>query len=134
VIRGDRVLVIRGDLAEEDLADGLRARGVEVDDVIGYRTREAPESSRGLLRTAMAGGAIAAALFTSGSTVRGLLALGMAESIDVLSIPAVCIGPETAAEAQAAGFRVIAVSPAADSPALAAAAAGALMLQPLEMS
>ncbi|HUQ44688.1 MAG TPA: uroporphyrinogen-III synthase [Candidatus Limnocylindria bacterium] len=132
VIRGDRVLVVRGDLAEEDLADALRGRGAEVDDLIGYRTREAPEGSRALLRTAMAVGPIAAAVFTSGSTVRGLLALGMAESIDVLSIPAVCIGPETAAEAHTAGFRVIAVSPTPDSPALAAAAAFAL--QPVEMS
>jgi hydroxymethylbilane synthase len=132
VVAGDPILVVRGDLADEELAVALRARGAEVDDVIAYRTREAPESSRGLLRTATADGPIAAVAFTSGSTVRGLVSLGKAESIDVLSFPAVCIGPETADEALMAGFRVIAVAPTADSVALAAATASALSLQPQE--
>ncbi len=130
--RGEEVLIVRGDLADEELAVALRARGAEVHDVIGYRTREAPETSRGLLRTATANGPIAAAVFTSGSTVRGLMSLGQAESIDVLSIPAVCIGPETADRARAAGFRILAVSPTPDSAALAAATATALARQPEE--
>jgi hydroxymethylbilane synthase len=129
VVVGDRILVVRGDLADEQLAVALRARGAEVDDVIGYRTREAPGSSRGLLRNVNAAGPIAAAVFTSGSTVRGLMSLGQAESIDVLSIPAVCIGPETADEARTAGFRILAVSPTPDSAALAAATATALVCQ-----
>jgi len=120
VATGDQVLVVRGDLADEELATALRARGAEVDDVVAYRTREAPETSRELLRTA-AEGPIAAAVFTSGSTVRGLVALGQAESIDVRVFPAVCIGPETADEARAAGFRVLAVSRTPGSAALAAA-------------
>jgi hydroxymethylbilane synthase len=129
---GDRVLVVRGDLADDELAVALRARGAEVDDVIGYRTREAPASSRGLLRTATADGPIVAAVFTSGSTVRGLLSLGQAESIDVRSFPAVCIGPETADDARTAGFRILAVAPTPDATALAAAAATALARQPEE--
>ena len=131
---GDRVLVVRGDLADEELAVALRARGAEVDDVIGYRTREAPASSRGLLRAATADGPIVAAAFTSGSTVRGLLSLGQAESIDVRSFPAVCIGPETADEARIAGFRILAVAPTPDAAALAAAAAIALARKPEETS
>jgi hydroxymethylbilane synthase len=134
VRRGDRVLTVRGDLADEEVAVALRARGAEVDDVIAYRTRQAPESSRGLLRTATADGPIAAAVFTSGSTVRGLVSLGKAESIDVSSFPAVCIGPETADEARTAGFRILAVSPTPDSAALAAATAIALARQPQETS
>jgi uroporphyrinogen-III synthase len=126
---GDRVLVVRGDLADEELAVALRARGAEVDDVIAYRTREAPEHSRGLLRTATADGPIAAAVFTSGSTVRGLVSLGDPGSIDVRSIPAVCIGPETAEEARTAGFRILAVSPTPDPVALAATTATALARQ-----
>jgi uroporphyrinogen-III synthase len=110
----------------------LRARGAEVDDVIAYRTHEAPESSRGLLRTATEDGPIAAAVFTSGSTVRGLSSLGAAESVDVRSIPALCIGPETADEARAAGFRILAVSPTPEPAALAAIAATALARQPEE--
>jgi hydroxymethylbilane synthase len=129
---GDRVLAIRGDLADGELAVALRARGAEVDDVIAYRTCEAPESSRGLLRTATQDGSIAAAVFTSGSTVRGLSSLGAAESVDVRSIPALCIGPETADEARSAGFRILAVSPTPDPAALAAVAATALARQPEE--
>jgi uroporphyrinogen-III synthase len=134
VVAGDRILVVRGDLADEDLALALRARGAEVDDVIAYRTREAPESSRALLRRVTADGPVGAVVFTSGSTVRGLLSLGTAESIDVRSLPAVCIGPATADEARTAGFRILAVAPTPDSAALAAATATALRRQPEETS
>lgn len=130
---GDRVLVIRGDLADGRLAVALRDRGAEVDDVVAYRTREAPESSRSLLRRVMGEGPITAVVFTSGSTVRGLVALGRAESIDVRSLPCICIGPETATVARAAGFRVLVVSPTPESAALALAAADALALQPQEV-
>ena len=130
VVAGDRILVVRGDLADEELAVALRARGAEVDDLIAYQTREAPEASRGLLRKATADGPIAAVVFTSGSTVRGLLSLGKAESIDPRSFPAVCIGPETAAEARMAGFRILAVSPRPDPAALAAATNAALAGDP----
>ncbi len=134
VVNGDRVLVVRGDLADEELAVALRARGALVDDVVAYRTREAPEASRLLLRAALSEGPIAAVAFTSGSTVRGLIKLGRDESIDVLSIPSVCIGPETADEARGAGFRNLAVSATPDSAVLAAATARALALQPQEIS
>ena len=126
---GDRVLVVRGDLADENVAGALRARGAAVDDVIAYRTREAPEASRPLLRRAFAAASFDAVLFTSGSTVRGLLALAEAESIEVRSIPAICIGPDTAAAAAAAGFRVLAVSATPDVATLARTTAGALALR-----
>jgi hydroxymethylbilane synthase len=131
---GDRILLIRGDLADEELAVALYARGAEVDDVVAYRTREAPESSRVLLRRALSDGPIAAVAFTSGSTVRGLVALGRDESIDVTSMPCVCIGPTTAEEAEAAGFRILAISATPNSAALAAATARALAHQPQEIS
>lgn len=134
VVNGDRVLIVRGDLADEELAVALRARGALVDDVVAYRTREAPEASRLLLRGALSEGPIAAVAFTSGSTVRGLVKLARDESIDVLSIPSVCIGPETADEARAAGFQILATSPAPESAALAAATARALALQVQEIS
>jgi hydroxymethylbilane synthase len=131
---GDRVLVVRGDLADEELAVALRAGGAEVDDVVAYRTHEAPERSRILLRRAVAAGPIDAVLFTSGSTVRGLIALGRDETIDVIAMPSVCIGPETADEAHAAGFRVLAVAGTPDSAALVAATVRALASQPQEIS
>ena len=131
---GDRVLVVRGDLANAELAVALRARGAEVDDVVAYRTREAPEGSRILLRRALSEGPIAAVTFTSGSTVRGLIALGRDENIDVISMPCVCIGPETAEKARAAGFRIHAVAATPDSRTLAMTTARALAIQPQEIS
>ena len=129
LVRGDRVLVVRGDLADGDLAGTLRARGADVDDVVAYRTLEGPEASRGLLRTAVAEGSIAAVVFTSGSTVRGLLSLAAAESIDVRSFPAVCIGPATADQARAAGFRILAIAPIPTPSALATATVEAVARQ-----
>jgi hydroxymethylbilane synthase len=130
----DRILVVRGDLPDQELAVALRARGAEVDDVVAYRTREAPEGSRILLRRALTEGPIAAVTFTSGSTVRGFVALAQHESLDALSLPCVCIGPETADEARAAGFRILAVAATPDSAALATTTAGALALLPQEIS
>jgi len=123
---GDRVLVVRGDLADAELATALRARGAEADEVVAYRTLEAPDDSRILLRRALTEGPIAAVVFTSGSTVRGLMTLAAAASVDVTSIPAVCIGPETADEARTAGFRLVVVSPSPDTAGLAAASARAV--------
>jgi uroporphyrinogen-III synthase len=64
--------------------------------------------------------------------VRGLLSLANAESIDIHSLPAVCIGPETADEARSAGFRILAVAQTPDATALAAATAAELTRQPKE--
>ena len=134
VARGDRVLLVRGDLAHEELAIALRARGAEVDDLVAYRTCEAPEASRALLRHALADGPTDAVVFTSGSTVRGLVALARAEGLAVAAIPSVCIGPETAQAARDAGFSVLAVSATPAAGALASATARALAPDPKEIS
>jgi uroporphyrinogen-III synthase len=131
---GDRVLLLRGDLADDELPDALRARGVEVDDIVAYRTVEAPNASRALLRRAIDAGKVDAVLFTSGSTVRGLVALAAAESlVDVTAIPAICIGPETALEARRLGFHVLAEAPSRGAQALASATSLALAAQPQEI-
>jgi uroporphyrinogen-III synthase len=53
---------------------------------------------------------------------------------DLLTIPSVCIGPETAADAAAAGFRTLAVSPSPSAAALATTTARALALVPQEIA
>jgi uroporphyrinogen-III synthase len=126
--------VIRGDLAGDALATSLRRRSARVDDVVAYRTLEAPTSSLPILRGAVDGGPIAAVVFTSGSTVRGLVSLAGRLSIDLRQVPAVCIGRATAEAATAAGFRVAAVAETPDPVALAAAAAAAVARQPVEVS
>jgi uroporphyrinogen-III synthase len=130
---GDRVLVIRGDLAGPELAERLRGRGAVVDDVVAYRTLEAPPSSRALLSRAMAGRAFDAVVFTSGSTVRGLRSLAAADTLDVTTIPAVCIGPETTDAASQAGFRILATAAGQDADALARTTVTALTGQHQEI-
>jgi hydroxymethylbilane synthase len=106
---GDRVLTVRGDLVDGSLPEALRARGATVDDVVGYRTILGPASSRELLRDALAGSPPNAVIFTSASTVAGLVALGSAGSqpTDIRTIPAICFGRGSASAARAEGFRVL---------------------------
>jgi hydroxymethylbilane synthase len=117
---GDRVVVIRGSLADARLPTGLRERGAEVHDVVGYRTIEAPAASRRLLAAALRDGPLDAVLFASGSAVRGLLSLAAwldeVATVDgavaghrqrVMALPSICIGPETEREARDRGFSVL---------------------------
>jgi hydroxymethylbilane synthase len=104
VLSGDRVLLVRGNLADERLGVRLRARGAAVDEVVAYRTVEAPAQSARAARAAFRDG-LDGLVFTSGSTVRGLLALldelGRGAAVE---LPAFCIGPSTASVARDAGF------------------------------
>ncbi|GIG21946.1 hypothetical protein Cch01nite_26700 [Cellulomonas chitinilytica] len=95
-----RVLFPRGDLAAPTFADGLRARGWRVDDVVAYRTVPAPPPPEDV-RAAWSSGEIRAALLTSASTVRELHdRLGTPPARTLL----VAIGPTTAAEAARLGL------------------------------
>jgi uroporphyrinogen-III synthase len=121
----DLVLVLRGDLAGDGLATELRARGASVDDVIAYRTVEAPAASGPRLREALAAG-IDAIVLTSGSTARGLIALAGTDAVDALGIPAICAGEPTASEARRLGFRTILVASSPGPDAIASAVTAAL--------
>ena len=124
---GQQVVLLRGDLAEDDLPRILRERGGEVIEVIAYRTVEAPASSQSILRDALSPDPPAAVLFASGSAVRGVVALAHASSLDVTSIPAICNGPGSAREAARLGFGAIATARAPDAESLAATTAAFLM-------
>jgi len=125
---GERILLPRGDLADEVLPARLRERGAVVDEVVAYRTEEAPDASVSSLRAALENGPVAVVV-TSGSTVRGLVTLarraGMADALAELN--AVAIGNETAREAQRFGLAVVATatdpSPAAVADTVAAVVA-----------
>jgi uroporphyrinogen-III synthase len=89
-----------------------------VEEVVVYRTVEGPEASRRPLADAVASGSVDAIVFTSGSTVRGLLALLPPDlAAAVRAVPACCIGEPTTAVAVAAGFSHIltASSPRVDA-------------------
>ncbi|MEU1527593.1 uroporphyrinogen-III synthase [Nocardia rhamnosiphila] len=98
----NRVLLPRADIATETLAEGLRERGWEIDDVTAYRTVRAsppPAETREMIKT----GGFDAVLFTSSSTVRNLV--GIAGKPHARTIVA-CIGPKTAETAVEFGLRV----------------------------
>src|SRR3984885_13660315 len=98
----NRVLLPRADIATETLAEGLRERGWEIEDVTAYRTVRAappPASTREMIKT----GGFDAVCFTSSSTVRNLV--GIAAKPHARTIVA-CIGPKTAETAAEFGLRV----------------------------
>lgn len=98
----DRVLLPRADIATETLAEGLRERGWEIDDVTAYRTvRAAPPAAP--IREAIKTGGFEAVCFTSSSTVRNLV--GIAGKPHSRSIVA-CLGPKTAETAREFALRV----------------------------
>ena len=98
----NRVLLPRADIATETLAEGLRERGWEIEDVTAYRTVRAappPAQTREMIKT----GGFDAVCFTSSSTVRNLV--GIAGKPHPRTIVA-CIGPKTAETAAEFGLRV----------------------------
>jgi uroporphyrinogen III methyltransferase/synthase len=119
LLPGNRILLPRADIADTRLPELLRARGATVDEVVAYRTVEAPSSSRAALRAAFADGPFAAIVFASGSAIRGLLGLlTPAERRNALRSTACCIGPTTARVARESGFAHVAEAPAQSAAAL----------------
>jgi hydroxymethylbilane synthase len=124
---GRRILLARADIADDRLPDGLRERGATVDEVVAYHTVEGPESSREPLRRAFAEGPFGAIVFTSGSTVRGLLALLSPQQRRIaLRSLACCIGPSTGEVAREAGFGRVLEAPVQSAAALASVIASAV--------
>ncbi|WP_186377115.1 uroporphyrinogen-III synthase [Curtobacterium pusillum] len=91
------VLVPRSDLAAPTLVDGLRSRGIDVDDVVAYRTVGTGDEPVALDPPPDA------VLVTSGSVARELVR--RTAPLDPRTVVA-CIGPGTAADARAAGLPV----------------------------
>jgi uroporphyrinogen III methyltransferase / synthase len=100
--RGSRVLVVRASLAGADLPAVLRARGAIVDELTVYETLEGPDESFAGLAYALSQPDLAAAVFASGSAIRGYLKLG-----GRTNLAAITIGPRTTVAAQEAGFGVV---------------------------
>lgn len=121
---GQRVLRVRAAAASELPTRRLRARGIEVVDVVAYRTVEAPPGSRARLDQAMRQGA-EAVVFTSASTVRGLVKLasetGWTAALSRLLL--VAIGPVTARALAQAGLRAGIVAQSHTAEGIAAALA-----------
>jgi uroporphyrinogen-III synthase len=103
MVAGQRLLLARADIARRTLAEGLRLRGAEVDEVAAYRTIPqpvAPELIERILGDER-GERVDAITFTSSSTALGLLQ-GLAatgrEPVEALrGVALAAIGPITAA-------------------------------------
>lgn len=125
-VEGRRVVLARADAATPELSDELRRRGAVVEEVVAYRTTEAPAASRERLRIALRQ-PLDGVIFTSGSTVRGLAALlAPGDSVRATALPAYCIGPVTARIARRAGFSVPVIAARHTVAELAAAIEGHL--------
>jgi uroporphyrinogen-III synthase len=98
---GLKILALRSDIAKPVLTDGLRAAGHDVESVVAYRTVGVPIAPE--IIAEVAAGRFDAILVTSGSVANQIaLQIGLVPSRTVLA----CIGPRTAADAEAAGLRV----------------------------
>jgi uroporphyrinogen III methyltransferase / synthase len=123
-VEGKRVALVRASAADTDLPDILRRRGAIVEEVTAYRTVEGPAASAHSLRTALADPDLRAAVFASGSAVRGFIGLG-----GTTKVPAITIGAQTTGRARDLGFRVIAQAETQSVAGLADAVARALPLE-----
>jgi uroporphyrinogen III methyltransferase/synthase len=105
-VAGQRILLLRADIARPVLADGLRCLGAHVDEVTAYHTVLAgPDDPQAReIAARLAAGQIDAIAFTSSSTVRGFVAaldLGADAGHPMAVWPCVaCIGPITARTAR----------------------------------
>ncbi len=103
-LTGAQILLPRADIARDALQHGLRAAGATVQSVVAYRT--ATEVASPELLAQLEARNIDVVTFTSSSTVRALVQM-LGGDTTLLAAPAVaCIGPVTAATAQALGLRV----------------------------
>jgi uroporphyrinogen III methyltransferase / synthase len=110
VLPGEKVLLARADIANPELAEGLKEKGVDIEDLIVYKTIAEPTRCEEI-RKAIQEKRIDFITFTSSSTVRNFLAaLGSASMEQLSGIKVVCIGPVTAETARDAGLQVSAVA------------------------
>lgn len=104
VVPGDRILLPQSDRADCRAADCLRARGAVVDVVVAYRTA-IPKGDYARLREILFTRQVDAITFASPSAVQAIVRLfGDAVPSLVGGCVVACIGPTTAAAAEAAGL------------------------------
>lgn len=124
-VAGQRLLLARADIARRALADGLRLRGADVDEVAAYRTVIQPAAPEDLRRALDGDGRVDAITLTSSSTARGLLdglaALGREPGVALQGVALAAIGPVTAATLREAGLEPALVAGEYTIPGLVAA-------------
>lgn len=110
VKQGEKILMARADIANEDLATGLKEKNIVFEDLVAYKT--VPDSSNKervieLLKECK----IDFVTFTSSSTVNNFVSIIGYENLTLLKdTKVVCIGPVTADTAQKIGLKVYSVA------------------------
>lgn len=122
VTTGDPVLLVAAAGGRDAVAPPLRRAGAEVRVVTAYRS-VCPEDAPPRLAAALASGELDAVIFTSGSTVRHFDEARADAPLP--ACPAVCIGPETAAQARESGWREVLVAEPHTAPGVVAAVVAA---------
>jgi len=100
-----RILLPRTDAASPALADALRHRGATVEVVTAYRTVIGPRRAGPRIRRLFDAKGVDVVVFTSPSTVRGLVRLLGAARQELERVTIACIGPVTAGAVTEAGLR-----------------------------
>ncbi len=107
LVAGQRMLLARADIARRSLADGLRLRGADVEEVAAYRT-VTQSVAADLIQRVLIQDHVDAITFTSSSTVRGLWqgleAAGYDPHTVLHGAPLAAIGPITAATLRELGL------------------------------
>jgi len=104
-VAGQRFLLPRTDIADDEIARGLAALGAEAHQVIVYKTVPAADAVL-QAKKAILSGKIDLITFTSSSTVSNLAAAFKGELPKLKGIKIACIGPKTADAAVKAGLKV----------------------------
>lgn len=112
-VAGQRILLLRADIARKTLADELRLRGADVDEVTAYRTELLP-IDRTTIEHVFVRDHLDAVTFTSPSTVHGLLRSLAGADLEpqrALAGTAICaIGPITASTLREQGLEPVVVA------------------------
>lgn len=107
IVQGSRALLPQSDLADEQAAEIMRARGAEVSAVVAYRTVIGVGGAD--VPAMIANGEIDALSFASPSAAQFFRRRCGAPA--ALELPALCLGARTAGAAIDAGFRCVITSP-----------------------
>jgi uroporphyrinogen III methyltransferase/synthase len=104
---GEKVLLARADIADPELYNGLKNKGIDVKDLAVYRTRTV-NYDRDRIEKLVNEDRIDLITFTSPSTVNNFVSIvGEANLNRFSGIKVACIGPVTAKAAEKYGFKEI---------------------------
>ena len=119
-VAGQRFLLPRANIADNEIVDGLSSLGALVDEVTAYHTLPATEAII-KAKAMLVAGEINVITFASSSTVSNLVTAFNGEPININGAKVACIGPKTAQTATHAGLNIDIMASEATIPGLVAA-------------